>query len=320
VPDPPALYQALKRVTYDVKIDPPWTWAQVADALLEEKQAMVVLNTISDAEAVIDALPNDDSILHLSTRLCGTHRRRVLNEVRQRLDAGAPVRLVATQVVEAGVDISFPRVMRALGPLDSIIQAAGRCNREGERDTGHVTIFDPAEGGTPPGAYETGRDIARNLFAHTSEIDLHDPDWPRRYFEQLYDSRNLDESDVQALRADFQFQTVARRYRLIPDDTTPVVVNYGNAWDLLNEVAAEAQFKGFVHRADWRRLQPYTVTLYEHALQEGQRSGHVYEIDADLDLWRWDGGYDGGTLHKRNGTQGGLGLHRNGPSVSSLMV
>lgn len=319
VPDPTALYRDLKRVTYDVQVDAPWTWDDVAEALLDERQAMAVLNTIDDAAAVLDALPDDDATLHLSTRLCGAHRRRVLAEVRRRLDAGKPIRLVATQVVEAGVDISFPRVLRALGPLDSIIQAAGRCNREGERDTGQVTVFEPAEGGTPPGAYRTGRDITRQLFTHAPDLDLHDPQWPRRYFERLYDSRNLDADDVQQLRAEFQFATVAERYRLIADDTTPVVVDYGEGWDILDDVVTKAEHASFVHREGWRRLQPYTVSLYEHALEEATRQGHARELIPDLGLWRWDGGYDSGSLHT-GGIQGGRGLHADGPSAGTLIV
>jgi len=320
VPDPKNLYRDLKRVTYDVQVDAPWTWDAVAEALLAERQAMAVLNTIDDAAAVLDALPDDDpSVLHLSTRLCGAHRRVVLKEVRRRLNAGAPIRLVATQVVEAGVDISFPRVLRALGPLDSIIQAAGRCNREGERDTGHVTVFEPADGGTPPGAYRTGRDITRQLFQHTPDLDLHDPQWPRRYFERLYASRNLDAGEVQALRAEFQFATVAERYRLIADDTTPVVVKYTDAWSVLDDVVTKAEHAGFVHRDDWRRLQPFTVSLYEHALEEAVRHGNARELVPDLGLWRWDGGYDGGTLHT-DGDRGGRGLHTDGPSAHRLIV
>lgn len=319
VPDPSGLYDDLRRVEYDVQVESPWTWYEVAEDLMANRQAMVVLNTKDDATAVLDALPNVPSVLHLSTRLCGAHRRRVLEEVYRRLEAGEPIRLVATQVVEAGVDISFPRVLRALGPLDSIIQAAGRCNREGERDTGRVTVFDPSEGGTPPGAYRTGRDIARQLFQNDSDLDLHDPSAPRRYFQQLYDSRNLDASEVQSLRTQFQFETVAQRYRLIEDDTTPVVVGYGEGWSILNEVVETAEHAGFVHRDEWRRLQPYTVSLYDHALQEAVQNGNARELVPDLDLWRWDGGYDSGSLHK-NGFDGGRGLHTDGPSTNALVV
>jgi len=319
VPDPSGLYDDLRRVEYDVQVDDSWTWTDVADDLWRQRQAMAVLNTKDDAAAVLDELPDAPSVLHLSTRLCGAHRRRVLSEVRRRLRDGEAIQLVATQVVEAGVDLSFPRVLRALGPLDSIIQAAGRCNREGERDAGRVTVFEPADGNTPPGAYRTGRDIAHRLLRADEDFDLHDPMVPRRYFRELYDSRELDPDGVQALRAEFQFVQVAEQYRLIEDDTTPVVVDYGDGWEILDDILATAEHTGFVARNDWRRLQPYTVSLYGHAMDEAVQNGHVRQLDADLDLWRWDGGYDGGTLHE-DGSNGGRGLHTEGPSTNALVV
>ena len=319
VPDSEGLYDDLRRVEYDVQVEEPWTWDEVAAELDAHRQAMAVLNTKDDAAAVLDELADDPSVLHLSTRLCGTHRRRVLAEVRRRLEEDEPIRLVATQVVEAGVDLSFPRVLRALGPLDSIVQAAGRCNREGERDTGRVTVFDPADGGTPPGAYRTGRDIARRLLRTDPDFDLHAPSAPRRYFRELYDSRDLDPDDVQGLRAELQFAQVAEQYRLIADDTTSVVVDYDDGWTVLEDVLATAEHAGFVHRDDWRRLQPYTVSLYEHAIEEAVQDGNVHPLADDLDLWRWDGGYDPGTLHE-GGSSGGRGLHTDGPSTSALVV
>jgi CRISPR-associated endonuclease/helicase Cas3 len=320
VPDPSGLYDDLRRVDYDVQVDAPWSWADVADDLRAHRQAMAILNTKDDAAAVLDELPDDPSVLHLSTRLCGAHRRRVLAEVRRRLNEGEPIRLVATQVVEAGVDLSFPRVLRALGPLDSIVQAAGRCNREGEREAGHVTVFELVDGSTPPGAYRTGRDIARRLLRTEADFDLHDPAAPRRYFQELYDSRELDPDGVQGLRAELQFEQVAQQYRLIDDDTTPVVVDYGDGWWILDDILEAAEHAGFVDRRDWRRLQPYTVTLYEHAMEKARQHGNVHPLTEDLDLWRWDGGYDVGTLHEKTGTDGGRGLHTDGPSTNSLVL
>jgi CRISPR-associated endonuclease/helicase Cas3 len=320
VPDPSGLYDDLRRVEYDVQVDAPWTWTDVAKDLRAHRQAMAILNTKDDAAAVLDQLPDNPSVLHLSTRLCGAHRRRVLAEVRRRLKEDEPIRLVATQVVEAGVDLSFPRVLRALGPLDSLVQAAGRCNREGEQDTGRVTVFEPADGHTPPGAYRTGRDIARRLLRTEADFDLHDPTAPRRYFRALYDSRELDPDDVQGLRAELQFEQVAEQYRLIEDDTTPVVVDYGDGWWVLDDILDTAEHAGFVDRRDWRRLQPYTVSLYEHAMEEAMQHGDVHPLAEDLDLWRWDGGYDAGTLHEEDGTDGGRGLHTDGPSTNALVL
>lgn len=126
-------FRALRRVEYETPAE-EWGWGETARRLKEdapERRAMAVLNSRRDALALLEAL-GDESALHLSTLLCGANRRDVLAEVRRRLRDEEPCLLVSTQVVEAGVDLDFPVVFRAVGPLDRIVQAAGRCNREEE--------------------------------------------------------------------------------------------------------------------------------------------------------------------------------------------
>jgi CRISPR-associated endonuclease/helicase Cas3 len=125
MPDPARHFRTLKRVAYTWHLDPPLTWEQVAALLREHAQALVVLNTKKDALALLDALGDPDA-LHLSTLLCGKHRQDVLEEIKRRLDNGEACRVVSTQVVEAGVDLDFPVVLRALGPL----RAAGTGARD----------------------------------------------------------------------------------------------------------------------------------------------------------------------------------------------
>lgn len=128
VPEPERYFGALRRVNYDWRTGRASPWDEVAAALRSQPQALAIVNIKRHASELMDAL-DDPAALHLSTLLCGAHRRRVIEEVKRRLKAGEPCRLVSTQVVEAGVDLDFPLVLRAMGPLDSIIQAAGRCNR-----------------------------------------------------------------------------------------------------------------------------------------------------------------------------------------------
>jgi CRISPR-associated endonuclease/helicase Cas3 len=201
--------------------------------------------------------------------------------------------------VEAGVDIDFPLALRALGPLDSIIQTAGRCNREGRREAmGRVVVFEPAEGGMPPGAYETGTGITRTLLAEAGgAIDWHDPDLARRYFRRLYAIRDRDEAEVQRLRERLQFRETEAAYRLIDDDSTPVVVPYDpdpsaqalGAWPL-DGLLREIEAKGFAVRDDYRRLQPYLVTLRAWPFEQATARGLCTEVAPGLH--RWHGAYD----------------------------
>lgn len=298
-PEPQHVYRTLKRVRYDVRTERNWSWDEAAEALRDESQALAIVNTVADALALVEALAGPDAF-HLSTRLCGAHRRLILAEVRRRLAAGEPVHLVATQVVEAGVDIDFPLVLRALGPLDSLIQAAGRCNREGRLREGRVVIFEPAEGKLPPGAYTVGTDVTRRLvrrYGAAFPERLHDPDLPLAYFALLYGARNLDEKRVLPLTESLSFQAVSRAYRLIDDDTLGVVVPYRDAGYQKREQRLDGiRGRGFLVRDDFRAFQPYLVNLRKPDHERAAEEQLCEEVAPGL--WRWNGSYDG-TLHGR---------------------
>lgn len=220
-------FTTLKRVHYYLQPQ-PLAWAEVAAALSKQAQVLAIVNTRADALSLVDAvsgLLSDRSFLfHLSTRLCGAHRRAVLRQVQERLRRELPCVLVSTQLIEAGVDIDFPEVWRALGPLDRIAQAGGRANREGRRESGRVVIFNPVDGRIPPGAYAIGTRIAHDLL--DTGGDLHDPRLFERYFEELYDFVDRDTFRIQAARRAWDYETVASRFHMIPEQTTPVLVPY----------------------------------------------------------------------------------------------
>ena len=289
-------FRVLRRVEYEVPKD-EWSWQEVAARLAgasPERQAMAVLNTRKDALALTDALAamgEKESLLHLSTLLCGGHRRDVLEEVRRRLDAGEPCLLAATQVVEAGVDLDFPVVFRAMGPLDRIVQAAGRCNREGKMERpGRVVVFRPEERRMPRGEYEVGFGEAEIMLSRPG-LDLHDPDIFREYFANLYRGVPTDQKEIQKYRKSFDFPEVAARYKLISENTVPVIVRYGKFGEYDGELDAlldRIRHRG-IRAADHRTLQPYAVSMFEHEFD--QKKDWMIEV-AD-GLYLWTGGYDG---------------------------
>jgi CRISPR-associated endonuclease/helicase Cas3 len=297
VANPAQHFQTLKRVNYHVDLTPRnYDW--LADEIAAQEQVMVVLNTRKDALETIDALrqrhPNVmPSVFHLSTLLCPAHRREVLAEVKRRLEHGEPCRLVATQVVEAGVDLDFPVVMRAVGPLDRIVQAAGRCNREGRLTRGEVIVFELAQGSTPRGAYRTGTDEAR-ITLQQPNADLHHPNTYTDYFARLYRDVSLDREGIQQAREGFQFETVAQKYRLIRDDTYPViVVNYDpDAVNALLQQGRAIVQAGGIPPQRWRQhLHAYTVSLYRHEMNALRQQGLIQD-DPVLGIALYVGAYD----------------------------
>jgi len=292
VPEPARYFQTLKRVTYEIPAE-PWSWERIAREMAKASQCLAVVNTKTDALALLAAL-NDPGAFHLSTRLCMAHRRQVLREIKARLAEGRPCRVVATQVVEAGVDLDFPLVLRALGPLDRIVQAAGRCNREGRLapQEARVIVFQPEAGKTPTGDYRTGHDLAAALLKHP-KVDLHEPKVYETYFRELYQAVDTDKHKINALREALNFPEVAARFRLIEEDTVPLVVRWPRedspVEGLLTALGALRDPKGGEPRLLLRRLQPYLVNVRRRLLADYQRQGLVRELP--LGLWEWLGEY-----------------------------
>ena len=268
-PQPVRLQERLRR-TRLVPLDGV-TEDDLADRLRETSRVLCIVNTRRRARAAYEALRGPDGASHLTTSMCARHRRHVLADVRQRLQAGDPIRLVATSLVEAGVDLDFPVVYREEAGLESIIQAAGRCNREGRATSGDVFVFRfPAEGGrTPP-------EIGRAAGAARSVLRKHDDPTSleaiREYFQTLYwasGEEALDQEGILPMLSertkslDFPFETIARDFRLIETPMVPVIVRYRGP------DGADRTADGLIRELDFaerpgglaRRLQPYTVPV-----------------------------------------------------------
>lgn len=290
VPDPARLFRELSRVTYEWRTDPPLAWEEVASLMRDQAHALAVVNTRGNAMDLLDSL-GDPEALHLSTQLCGAHRRLVIAEVRRRLREGEPCRLVSTQVVEAGVDLDFPLVLRALGPLDGIIQAAGRCNREGRLHRGRVVVFEPRDGSAPKGSYLTGIGVTRALLG-AGRVDPDDPDTARRYFGRLFELQETDREGIQRLRSSLNYPEVSRRFRMIDEPTESVVVPFGPEEDQ-RKVAQmlDGLREGNADARDLiRRFQPYLVSIRTREADTYRRRGLIDPVLPGLG--RWLGAYD----------------------------
>lgn len=275
--DPDALYAALKRV--DVHLPPdlttPVEWPALADELADHDSVLAIVNTRGGARELHRRLPK--GTLHLSALMCGAHRKDVIDHIKARLDSRrkgldtAPLRVVSTQLVEAGVDLDFPVVYRALAGLDSIAQAAGRCNREGTLPgMGQVVVFVPP-GKIPAGPLDQSAQACRSVLHGKVENPLE-----RRlfeaYFSELYTTVDLDQHGIVGfLKLDeksndplaVDFRSAADKFRMIPDTQAPVVVRYRGpdgksekADALLGKINKDGPNRGLM-----RALQRYTVTL-----------------------------------------------------------
>ncbi len=246
----------------------------------------------------------NEQVFHLSSAMCAAHRLDLLglsrtppkNNVKQRLIENLPCWVISTQLIEAGVDVDFPTVFRAMGPLDSVVQAAGRCNREGklcddsgQMVSGEVIVFNPeiagGSSGLPPGNYAKGTAITPIYLKDTEQLAT-DPDLFAKYFNELFQITATDhvrrgENTIQESRTKLDFRTVSDRAKVIKEDTIGVIVPYGPAKRLIEVIRRSKR----IDRGVLRRLQRYMVnlrrgpkTLYEQLQNEGRLEPLLREI------------------------------------------
>jgi CRISPR-associated endonuclease/helicase Cas3 len=297
IDDPRRLFHALARVTPAWPADPrtPTAWAALAAEVRALPRALVILHRRQDARAVAELL--GDETFHLSAQMVPEHRSQVLATIKARLATpDGPCRVVATQLVEAGVDLDFPVVYRALAGVDALAQAAGRCNREGRLNRGAFRVFvAPTE--PPPGVLRLARDVTLGLLAE-GPLDLNDPDLYRRFYARLYDIADTDAKDIQALRAGLgtDFPAVAERYRLIEDGyQAAVVVPWPGLDDRTLDAIARLRAGGADPEAV-QRARRATVTIPRAQLLEWA-TAHVVVVPPRcpipiVDLTAWPSLYD----------------------------
>jgi len=286
VSEPERLFVRLKRVEFIHR--GAWTHDDVARRLDSEQQALAILNTKADAAKVL-AFCTEEAF-YLSAWLCPDHRRQVLAEVRQRLRDGRPCRLVSTQVVEAGVDVDFPLVLRAMAPLDSLVQAAGRCNRNGLLAAlGICEVFELADGKSPMGAYRSAIDTTRRFIPdRLSQVGM--PGLQAEFTKAFFANTGTDvrvkcagaETSLQKLREAFDFPQVAKYAALIEETNSVAVKTY--APDRVNEILRSLDF-GASPRLAARKLATVSVSLRPNELAKAMKDGLVVAHQSGFHLW-----------------------------------
>ena len=265
-------FDKLNRVNY--KFNPAlWEIENLRDDVINSgiKQGLIIVNTTKLARDIYQELSEYLPCYHLSSRMCPAHRQATLNTVKTLLADNKPCFLVSTQVIEAGVDIDFPQVWRQLAPLDAIIQAAGRCNREGKQDKGNVIIFKMK--GFVSSDYNNRQKITEQLLLQT-DLNINMLNTINRYFRILYNENHDGGLEIQKLRENYNYPEVAEKYKVLDDTQISVVVEYENNKQLLNELKT----KEFLTNNDWRKLQKFTVNLPQSMVDFEEVNGVKYWI------------------------------------------
>ena len=281
-PKPTALFDKLRRTT--VQHIGTQTDADLLAKLGEHSQMLVIVNNRRHARSLYDQAKHLEGTFHLTTLMCAKHRSQKLDEIRGRLKSGEPCRVIATSLIEAGVDVDFPLVMRAEAGLDSVAQAAGRCNREGKRpsENSFVWIFAPEEQWKAPPELAAQAAVMR-LTADDFSDDLLSTQAVAAYFAELYQLKGSELDNKKILKMhndtgqslDFPFQTIADKFRMIESHMQPLIIPFDvDAENLISSLHHADHIGGLL-----RKLQPYTVQIPEKALAALYKAGRIEPIN-----------------------------------------
>ena len=311
ISDIDGLFEALARVTYEVAGS--LSDADLADALAQHDQALCIVNSRRQARELFDLLRasrGGNGVYHLTTMMYPDHRKQVLKEITQRVRSGEPCLVIATSLVEAGVDLDFPVVYRALCGVDSLVQAAGRCNREMKRsrEESIVTVFDSSEDYRIPRDLDQRSAIARGLLERAdaeAPPKLDSIEMVEAYFRDLYQVRGRSELDAQNVISaaspgkkvrgvvNIPFELVADKVKLINEGSHSIVIPTADS-----EASITALRNGYATRFDMRVLSRSSVNVYDADLRVLDESGAIEAaaeglyILLDQDRYKEDIGLD----------------------------
>lgn len=280
-PHPPGLFEKLRRTSVQhigIQND-----GDLLDKLTQHSQILIIVNNRRHARVLYDAAKQLDGTFHLTTLMCARHRAQMLDNIRQNLFSDRSCRVIATSLIEAGIDIDFPIVMRAEAGLDSVAQAAGRCNRENRRlppEKSFVWIFQPENQWKAPPELGVLSAAMRAVVRRYAD-DLLSPQAMQAYFQFVYEIKGseLDQKGILQTvhkgQSDFPFQTIAQKFRMIESHLQPIIIPFNSEAEALIQQLRHAERVGGI----LRKLQPYTVQLPESALKALFAAGRIEAIN-----------------------------------------
>lgn len=267
-PEPQQMYKAFRRVRY-TRIG-KCSDEKLCALMKAQARALMIVNTRRQAQELYKAIRGEGNVFHLSTTMCPVHRREVLAEIKERLREGKPCRVISTSLVEAGVDVDFPVVYRAAAGLDSVIQAGGRCNREGKAACGEVYVFD-AEENTPVSMKKSISVFERTAEKHD---DIASPQAIEDYFAFLYYLGGSDALDKKSIMREIscdrmEYRSIAEKFNLIDNEDRTVYVPYAAGKELVQSILTNPN----PTRAMLRRLDGYGVSVRKNTFDALYASG-----------------------------------------------
>lgn len=270
-----ALHEKLRRVNLIIDHHGS-TYDEIAARIAGYNRVLCVVNTRRDAKELYDRLPADGVKLHLSRMMCPAHVHETINKIKDLLKDNAQpiVRVIATQLVEAGVDMDFPVVFRQEAGLDSILQAAGRCNREGKITMGQTFVFSLSkEGRNPFGTMALANQARLNL---RTDSDWFAPCTMREYFLQYYSRETFDKKDIKYYLYkcnELCFEKASQEFRLINDNSVNVIVNWENSLTLVEKLKETG-----CNYSLMKELAKFTVCVHESEIKTLNKYGSIDEV------------------------------------------
>lgn len=255
---------------------------EIALEIKQCNQVLCIVNKKAHAQKIYSMLGESDENFHLSTYMYPAHRQKVLKKIKQRLDENKPCRVISTSLIEAGVDIDFPTVYRAISGIDSILQAGGRCNRENKRNSSEciVHIFNTDE---VLSYQQTNTDAAMEVIKKYGD-KIYLPDAIKMYFDNLYYYRDIDKThkvfDKKGIingLTNLEFESVAQKFKIIENDTKSLYICTEE-----NKKEFDDLRHGNYSKELFRNLQQYVVNLYERDFKKLDESCCIEYIDSNF--------------------------------------